>query len=134
LTFEAVAGATLRNTESFGQNYLLEMAENRAFCRCVRNALKIHIVSREELGGGARILEEEQNATSASLASPVHLLESLLREYGKTFEDLKKKMVIDKVEGADKFESAQDMPKLLLFEQIEALKSRLAERDTAKNR
>ena len=45
IVFESMSSATLNNTNGFGQNYLVEMAENRSFCRCVRNFLKINIVS-----------------------------------------------------------------------------------------
>ena len=47
--FEGTADAGLNNTEGFGQIYLAAIAENRAFCRAVRNFLKINIVAKEEI-------------------------------------------------------------------------------------
>lgn len=44
------ACAHLGNTRGFGQRYLVELATNRAFCRTIRNYLRIAIVSSEELG------------------------------------------------------------------------------------
>ena len=47
--FEGTADAGLNNTEGFGQIYLAAIAENRAFCRAVRNFLRINIVAKEEI-------------------------------------------------------------------------------------
>ena len=41
--FQGVADAGLNNTEGFGQMYLAAIAENRAFCRAVRNFLRINL-------------------------------------------------------------------------------------------
>lgn len=49
IVFESIGSATTETTTGFGKNYLAEMAENRAFCRNVRNFLRINILSREEL-------------------------------------------------------------------------------------
>ena len=49
IAFEDNACAHGNNTNGFGQQYLLEMATNRALCRCVRSFLSINIVSKEEL-------------------------------------------------------------------------------------
>ena len=57
-TSSGVANASLETTSGFGQNYLVEMASNRAFCRAVRNWLRINIVSNEEISGGNQKLEE----------------------------------------------------------------------------
>ena len=57
IIFEALADATSSNTKSFARFFLAAIAENRAFVRCVRNFLKINIVSQEELGD-AKLLDE----------------------------------------------------------------------------
>lgn len=50
IVFQDMANATLDNTHDFGQNFLETMACNRAFVRCVRNFLNIHIVGADEIG------------------------------------------------------------------------------------
>jgi len=47
--FEDVANATVYNTSSFAQKFLETIAANRAFVRCVRNFLNIHIVGADEI-------------------------------------------------------------------------------------
>ena len=54
VVFESLADATLNNTKSFARFFLAAIAENRAFVRCVRNFLKINIVSQEELGDASK--------------------------------------------------------------------------------
>lgn len=50
--FSDVASASHENTDSFGQKFLESIATNRAFVRCVRNFLNIHIVGQDELPKG----------------------------------------------------------------------------------
>jgi|TARA_A200000159_G_scaffold155594_1_gene169546 hypothetical protein len=47
--YEDMANATLNNTSSFAQKFLETIACNRAFVRCVRNFLNIHIVGDDEI-------------------------------------------------------------------------------------
>jgi hypothetical protein len=47
--FEDVANATEANTDSFCLKFLETIACNRAFVRCVRNFLNIHIVGADEI-------------------------------------------------------------------------------------
>src|SRR5690349_12782991 len=49
VTFSSIADANINNTENFAKYYLSSIAENRAFSRCVRNFLRIHIISDEEI-------------------------------------------------------------------------------------
>jgi hypothetical protein len=44
-----MANATLNNTSSFATKFLETIACNRAFVRCVRNFLNIHIVGDDEI-------------------------------------------------------------------------------------
>ena len=48
-TFSSIANATINNTNGFAAKFLECIAENRAFIRCVRNFLNIHIVGGEEI-------------------------------------------------------------------------------------
>jgi hypothetical protein len=47
--FQDMANATLDNTSSFATKFLETIACNRAFVRCVRNFLQIHIVGDDEI-------------------------------------------------------------------------------------
>jgi hypothetical protein len=49
VTFEDVANATEANTDNFCLKFLETIACNRAFVRCVRNFLNIHIVGADEI-------------------------------------------------------------------------------------
>ena len=80
LEYEDVANATLDNTDSFGAKFLETIACNRAFVRCVRNYLNIHIVGADEIDkskGGSQSYESDAVATPIT---PVDLLEKTLRE------------------------------------------------------
>lgn len=47
--FQDVANATIENTSSFAKKFLETIACNRAFVRCVRNFLNVHIVGDDEI-------------------------------------------------------------------------------------
>ena len=47
--FQDMANATLDNTSSFATKFLETIACNRAFVRCVRNFLNVHIVGDDEI-------------------------------------------------------------------------------------
>ena len=49
VTFQDMANATLSNTSSFATKFLEAIACNRAFIRCVRNFLNVHIVGDDEI-------------------------------------------------------------------------------------
>jgi hypothetical protein len=49
VTFQDMANATLENTSSFATKFLETIACNRAFVRCIRNFLNIHIVGDDEI-------------------------------------------------------------------------------------
>ena len=49
ITFQDIANATAYNTSNFAQKFLETIATNRAFVRCVRNFLNIHIVGADEI-------------------------------------------------------------------------------------
>jgi len=120
VTFEALADATVNNTKSFARFFLAAIAENRAFVRCVRNFLKINIVSQEELGD-AKLLDEAQ-IVNDNPTSPISLLEKTMKDKSITFEQLKKKLLKEKVENAENINSLQDIPKVKIFELIDRIK------------
>lgn len=120
VVFESLADATSNNTKSFARFFLAAIAENRAFVRCVRNFLKINIVSQEELGD-AKLLDDS-NVVAENPTSPQTLLEKTMKDKGITFETLKKKLIKEKFDGAENFNVITDIPKVKIFELIDRIK------------
>lgn len=121
ITFEALGDASPHNTKSFARFFLAAIAENRAFVRCVRNFLKINIVSQEELGD-AKLLDETFGAQQENPTSPYNLLDKVMKEKNLSFDQLKAKLIKEKVENIDKINNIQDIPKVKVFELIERIK------------
>tara|TARA_R100000234_G_scaffold27535_1_gene15848 strand:- start:28 stop:765 length:738 start_codon:yes stop_codon:yes gene_type:complete len=88
--FEDVASATVYNTNSFAQKFLETIATNRAFVRCVRNFLNIHIVGADEIYDSKKVAtnihhEEEKEV---SLPSSQDMLEKVAISNGiESFDD-----------------------------------------------
>ena len=122
VVFEALADASLVNTKDFARYFLAAIAENRAFVRCVRNFLKINIVSQEELGDAKLGLVAKEDSEKENPMNPTALLEKVMEEKGITFETLKKKLVKEKFSDAESFNYVKDIPKSKVFELIERLK------------
>lgn len=76
VSFQDMANATLNNTHDFGQNYLETMACNRAFCRCVRNFLNIHIVSSDEVGKVTPIKAKSGSPSVKDALSPQAMIKT----------------------------------------------------------
>jgi hypothetical protein len=121
IVFESLADASINNTKSFARFFLAAIAENRAFVRCVRNFLKINIVSQEELGD-AKLLDDAVT-TQDNPTSPHVLLEKVIKEKNISFDILKKKLIKEKFENAENLNSISDIPKVKIFELIERIKS-----------
>lgn len=119
IVFESLADASHNNTKSFARYFLAAIAENRAFVRCVRNFLKINIVSQEELGD-AKLIDEPQQDNPTS---PVVLLEKVMQDKNISFEKLKKKLTKENFDGASSLESVNDIPKVKIFELIDRIKN-----------
>lgn len=120
--FEALADASLVNTKDFARYFLAAIAENRAFVRCVRNFLKINIVSQEELGDAKLGLVAKEDVEKENPMNPTVLLEKIMQEKNISFDVLKKKLVKEKFDGAENFNSVKDVPKSKVFELIERIK------------
>ncbi len=84
-SFSACASAHTQSTKSWYQNYLVEAASNRAFCRCVRNFLGINVVAQDELGGASSESNDDQ---PVNMMSPSGLLKAAMGRSGKTFKDV----------------------------------------------
>lgn len=118
ITFSAIGDASPNNTQSFAKFFLGPIAENRAFVRCVRNFLRINIVGQDEMGN-VKLLDE---APSENSSDPRHLLSSVMKEKGVSFDVLKNKLIKEKFESAEHFKSIEDIPKFKIFELIKRLK------------
>ena len=64
--FEDAANATLNNTSSFATKFLETIACNRAFVRCVRNFLNIHIVGDDEIDKSNFSSNQPQNTSEST--------------------------------------------------------------------
>jgi len=66
--FQDSANATLNNTSSFATKFLETIACNRAFVRCVRNFLNVHIVGDDEIdkSNSSNMLNDSQGSDSLS--------------------------------------------------------------------
>ena len=95
--FEDIANATTENTSSFATKFLETIAANRAFVRCVRNFLNVHIVGDDEIdksNGTPQHPETEDEAEPLKKLTPNGVLESLVSSKLKcnTFIDFKNKL------------------------------------------
>jgi len=74
VVYQDVANATLQNTGSFAAKFLETIACNRAFVRCVRNFLNIHIVGADEIDKSKGAVNsqsvESSNDESIEILSP----------------------------------------------------------------
>ena len=77
--FEDVANATTDNTSSFATKFLETIAANRAFVRCVRNFLNVHIVGDDEIdkSNGTPQHPETEDIEPLKKLTPNGVLESL---------------------------------------------------------
>lgn len=119
VSFEDCACAHGANTANFATKYLIEMATNRAFVRCLRNFMGISIISREELG--ATISEPEQPKSVMAPARQLKLLEDIMGAKGVLWKHLEDKMKTENT-YKEEYKSVNDLPKDLVFQFIERLK------------
>ena len=78
--FEDIADATTDNTSSFATKFLETIAANRAFVRCVRNFLNVHIVGDDEIdksNGTPQHPEAEDEVEPLKKLTPNGVLENL---------------------------------------------------------
>jgi hypothetical protein len=84
ICYEDVANATLDNTDDFCAKFLETIACNRAFVRCVRNFLNIHIVGADEIdkskGSKSMSIESSSYENVSVPVTPTGILEKTLRE------------------------------------------------------
>tara|TARA_R100000008_G_scaffold85718_2_gene76415 strand:- start:621 stop:1325 length:705 start_codon:yes stop_codon:yes gene_type:complete len=123
VVFSAIGDASPNNTSGFGQAFLAACAENRAFVRCVRNFLRINIVSQEELAGNNTNKNNVVSSVSAPEKSDPHqLLSTAMKEKGIPFKVLKKKLEDEGFKGASELDDVSGISKSKVFELIERIK------------
>lgn len=119
VVFSAIGDASPNNTQSFAKHYLGPIAENRSFVRCVRNFLKINIVSQEEISGPKNYVPETENKIE-----PKSLLETVMNGKNITFEQIKQRLVKEGFPKSENFTSVSDIPKAKVFELIERIQKK----------
>jgi len=125
--FEDVANATTDNTSSFATKFLETIAANRAFVRCVRNFLNVHIVGDDEIdksNGTPQHPETEEEVEPLKKLTPNGVLENLASSKLKcdTYTDFKDKLRELWTIGIYKNESAKDWA---TYDDIPAKEARL---------
>lgn len=131
LVFSGIGEATTNNAGPIGKNkmgewayYLAAVAENRAFVRCLRNALRINILSKEE----AQFETIEAAPLPTSGLDPHSMLQGILdsKKPKINFEVLKKTVIghyKDKVKSdPSQWTSMKDIPPNDIFILIGLLK------------
>jgi hypothetical protein len=89
-TFASIANATTHNTNGFAAKFLECIAENRAFVRCVRNFLNIHIVGADEIDSSKDKTPIETPTESADISPQGILAKNLKEKMGvSTFDSFK---------------------------------------------
>lgn len=121
VSFSALADAHLDNTKDFAKNFLMAIAENRAFIRCVRSFLKINIVGNDEMGKTTHIDTEIEPNTL--ITQPIALLQKTMEEYNITFEQIKARAVQKKMENAENWTNISDISPLSMFTIISGIKT-----------
>ena len=124
VAYQDYANATLANTDNFCAKFLETIACNRAFVRCVRNYLNIHIVGADEIdkskgANNSNTVEYDASSDSAMLPlTPAGTLQKALDEDNgvKSFDDFNSllrtfwKEEIYKNEEAANWKSYDDIP------------------------
>lgn len=113
VTSSGIGDASPANTNAIGKLYLAPFAENRAFVRCIRQFLRINILSQEEIS---------EMVTEAAEDVATTLLKETITKFGISFEAIKAKLVEEQIEGAANYKSIADIPRYKQFELIERIK------------
>ena len=126
--FESLADAHLDNTKSFAKDFLMAIAENRAFVRAVRNFLRINILGSDELGDtkNQTVVHTESGTENAIAAShPANVLKEAMSKANISFEKIKETMTKEGVEEAASWSGVSDIPHKTIFSLIQRIKKKL---------
>lgn len=122
--FSSLADAHWDNTHNFAKNFLMAIAENRAFVRAVRNFLKINIVGSDEMGGSKNQIQSPLEESGGTGSHPVSLLEKTMLDYNIPFEKIKDGAIKKNIDGADNWQSVDDIPPLSIFTIVSGIKTK----------
>lgn len=126
--FESLADAHLDNTKSFAKDFLMAIAENRAFVRAVRNFLRINILGSDELGDtkNQTVVHTESGTENAIAAShPANVLKEAMSKANISFEKIKETMIKEGVEEASSWDNIRDIPHKTIFSLIQRIKKKI---------
>lgn len=118
ISYEALACANTCNVAELTQAYLIEMSENRSFCRAVRNFLRIPIVSKEELPP-----PKQKFNNGNTKATPTTILAALMKEKGRLFKEVKEKLIAEGDLEFQDFNGWDDIPGDKAFSLIDRFKN-----------
>lgn len=118
IVFQAVAAAHAGNTFDFASNYLAEIAQNRAFTRCVRNFLRINIVGHDEISDKTNSSKNQEEPST----SPISLLKAAIKNRGIAFEDFVAKLKEEGKSYSDNLQSEDDLSSIPKFEMMKLIK------------
>ena len=118
ITYEDMACASLLNVGEMVSSYLIEVSANRAFCRAVRNFLKIFIVSKEELPPA-----KSMKANNSNNAEPAKVLADLMKEKGKNFEETMSKLVAEGYAEFSSYKNWSEIPGDKAFQLVDRFKN-----------
>jgi|TARA_R110000751_G_scaffold269114_1_gene368785 hypothetical protein len=126
VVFESTANAGFNNTSDFGQKYLVEIAENRSFCRAVRNFLRINIVSNDEVAPkiSSAIPDASGKTSSSNATDPYFILSSLMKAKNVSLSSIKSKLKKEGLLEAEEYTSVKDISKDKVFELVGRLKKK----------
>lgn len=71
VSYQDIANATFENTDSFCEKFLETIACNRAFVRCVRNFLNVHIVGADEIDKSPSTPSKATSAKKGGSFAPI---------------------------------------------------------------
>lgn len=120
LVFESLADANSDTTSGFASKYLMAIAENRAFVRCVRNSLGVHIVGADEIGPRAN---SGGSNKSYGPSEPKGVLQSLLDQKNISFDKFKNWAEAHNPD-AKNWSGIQDVPSFEVFSLLEKIKKK----------
>ena len=125
--FEALADAHMDNTKSFAKDFLMAIAENRAFVRCVRSFLRINIVGSDEIGDPLKgQMPQEAPDSVISSAHPVSVLADLMKKANVSFEVVKATVEKEGDESAKEWKELSDIPNKTAFTLIQRIKKKVS--------
>lgn len=125
ITFASCCDARAETTENFAVFFLAAIAENRSFCRAVRNFLNIKIVAQDEIKKESK---NEEPVSKENPTDPKTLLSKCMEKAGLSFAQVKAKLVKEGKEEAADWVELSDVPKPIIFELIDRINSKLKEK------